>query len=118
MICPECKNRVQDYNCTELSDDKIAIICPHCESLSVVRNGNTETLNINQKYTQIKLDYGDLNLEDEILIINREHECFLDAGKIIKKDHMYYRIEIKSTNEKFNGRVMWVPHHWVCKFPK
>ncbi len=49
-----------------------------------------------------------LDVNDQIIVINRESVFNSKVGIITKKKHMHYRVNI-------NGKNIWLPKHWVTK---
>lgn len=109
--CPSCGTT----NSIKPSDawckvGRMPIICVHCATIywADIESESKELIVVN-KVPVFKVQIPEINEGAWVYIINREHEKYLEPGKVIQKDHKHYRIEFS------DGFQLWVPQHWVEK---
>lgn len=113
MICSICS-----ANTIEVRWDDVPnrlLYCSVCDKFFL--SEGDEYIHINEE-SQFDVELPLYDIGTPVYITNRDHEFFLEAGYVSKKDHKHYRIKFVSKNDKIDGKQVWVPDHWVRDVPK
>ena len=97
--------------CKGCGQDSDQPICPDCSGL------DNEQLMVN-KFVKSGVSIPPLDVASWVYVDNKEHIFFLEYGIIIGKDHLHYRVKLKSYDEAVNGLFVWLPQHWVKLLPE
>lgn len=116
-ICPKCKKKSQLELRTWHDYPVIPFVCPYCYEFYWIECETKESIIITASTTK-EASIPPIKEGAHVYIDNKEHEFFLERGKVEQRDHCHYRVRFSSLDKKINGKLLWVPEHWVKKVPE
>ena len=111
--CPTCNEQVIS---SKARNSAILYYCAKCESLYYFNHKREDLIKIGYKDQMEEIP--PLIEGTNILVANKEHELFLESGLIVQRSHKFYRVKFYSFDKLIDDKIIWLPAHWVVKFPE
>lgn len=123
MKCPLCNNDLQE---SYAPHETRPLYCVHCDKIWIAEPGDdkiiyNEDINIDRNSSndiKITENIPEMREGTPVYVNCRENKFFLELGKIVARDHKYYRIQFRSQDQNVDGKCVWFPEHWVEPIPK
>lgn len=111
MRCLNCRSKLVRFN------KGIATVY-RCESCNCLFRFNRQSeslipMGVCESVGQVREEIPPIRVAEEVYIDNSDHEFYLEQGVVIGRDHGHYRVKFCSLDKRINGRMLWVPAHWV-----
>lgn len=112
LRCPSCGHPSRQELLTWDNAVAVPFSCPHCDAFhwlepDLLKELPTAPTSINPRV-----------VGEDVMVINKEHEFFLERGEITKIEFINCRVSFVSQDERINNKQVWMPDHWLQPVPR